>query len=726
MEKKNKTLYFVTPDNCKEYVNATKELAVRHKRDELIELNCAADEQIKELEALHEKLDKAFNMAEQSYQNSELFRNETDLDIVLPYYCYRVQVAYLVASRSFASYEGIILALLVPATIKFMPTGKIKKISVDEIKLDFGESCAALFSRFPDQPTSEREIDQIIYEYCAENIFLSVKSEIEKHHGVVNLAIVDKAYNFAKGAHSQVSRNSGEAYILHPLYVSLILAQNGLDCDVVSAALIHDVVEDARPKIPIDQIESAFNSTIASYVDAVTSVDSERFPHDSVAYHSHEKNHDDRDEATYQKLKNAVESSSEMVGALYIKAADRIHNLLTLDTIAEKKLYAKIDQTEDSYLELFKKYHLNHFVRIIESECLRYHNPEKYRKLEHDYSQMLNNSRAELSGDDFKNDKNGQSKHLAGFHEIIEEHISHFNNYAYFKKMLDNPVAFKVEYKAVPYYPSEIAEQLHEYAPDSTLSADEIVISKRNILLEKYYIILTSPQGDRNLNSFIRFFMMNYRNGLAEKGYIIVKLHYDETYNQYHFYITDPYFNTIDVIVTMRSNYVESLYGSFYLDRVTPAPAFKAHDFSDKITVKTPDGKKIELAAGSTVLDFAYYVHAELCLEAYEGIVNGNRRALHAKLTNGDEVYICKSPNECKEAQKKESKTFTPRATVRYLRYTKNVDVQRYIINYLSQQFYGDDITFEDVVGNDAFIEHLGNMFNINSSIMLVQEEGKS
>lgn len=723
MEKKNKTLYFVTPDNCKEYVNATKELAVRHKRDELIELNCAADEQIKELEALHEKLDKAFNMAEQSYQNSELFRNETDLDIVLPYYCYRVQVAYLVASRSFASYEGIILALLVPATIKFMPTGKIKKISVDEIKLDFGESCAALFSRFPDQPTSEREIDQIIYEYCAENIFLSVKSEIEKHHGVVNLAIVDKAYNFAKGAHSQVSRNSGEAYILHPLYVSLILAQNGLDCDVVSAALIHDVVEDARPKIPIDQIESAFNSTIASYVDAVTSVDSERFPHDSVAYHSHEKNHDDRDEATYQKLKNAVESSSEMVGALYIKAADRIHNLLTLDTIAEKKLYAKIDQTEDSYLELFKKYHLNRFVHIIESECLRYHNPEKYHKLEHDYSLLLNNSRAELGGYNFHDDKNGRAKHFTGFHEAIEEHVAQFNNYAYFKKMLDNPVAFKVEYKAIPYYPSEIAEQLREYTPDSALYTDEILISKRNILLEKFYVVLSSPQGDRNLNNFIRFFMMNYRNGLAEKGYIIIKLYYDDTFNQYHFYIVDPYFNTIDVIVTMKADYIESLYGSFYLDRVMPAPSFKPQDFSEKITVKTPDGKKIELAPGATVLDFAYYVHAELCLEAYEGIVNGNRRALNAKLSNGDDVYICKAPNERKEPRKKETKTFSPRATARYLRYTKNVDVQRYIINYLTQRIYGDDITFEDVVGNDAFHEHLDNMFNINSAIMNIQEE---
>lgn len=719
----NKALYFVTTNNCHDYVRAAIELASRHKIDELIEFNCAADEQIKELESLAEKLEKAFNMASLAYQNCELFCNQTGLDHVLPYYCYRVQVAYLVASRSFASYEGIILALLAPAVVKYTLTSKIKRISIDEIRLDFGETCVPLFDRFPEHPKSEEDIDQIIYEYCAENIFASIKSEIEKHHGVVNIAIVEKAYNFAKGAHSHVARKSGEAYILHPLYVALLLAQNGLDCDVISAALIHDVVEDARSKIPIDQIESAFNSTIASYVDAVTSVDSERYPHDAIAYHSYEKSHDDRDEETYQKLKSAVETSPEMVGALYIKAADRIHNLLTLDTIAEKKLYAKIDQTEDSYLELFKKYHLNRFVHIIESECLRYHNPEKYHKLEHDYSQLLNNSRAELGGYSFHDDKSGRAKHFTGFHEAIEEHVAQFNNYAYFKKMLDNPVAFKVEYKAIPYYPSEIAEQLREYTPDSALYTDEIVISKRNILLEKFYVILSSPQGDRNLNNFIRFFMMNYRNGLAEKGYIIIKLYHDDTFNQYHFYIVDPYFNTIDVIVTMKADYIESLYGSFYLDHVMPTPSFKPQDFSEKITAKTPDGKKIELAPGSTVLDFAYYVHAELCLEAYEGIVNGNRRALHAKLSNGDEVYVCKAPNERKETRKKETKTFTPRATPRYLRYTKNVDVQRYIINYLSQQIYGDDITFEDVVGNDAFHEHLDNMFNVNSAIMNIQEE---
>lgn len=711
------TRYFVTPDNCRDYIKATKSLAVRHRREELIRRKLAADEEIKELEGLTDKLDEAFELAEYAYQSCVLFEDQTGLRYALPYCCTRVQIAYLVASRSFASFEGIILALLAPASVKLHKLGGIKRLSGDGLAAHFGKPCAALFDRFPATPTEDEDIDRIIYEYCAENLFSSIKSEIMGHHPTANLSMVDKAYNLARSAHSHVTRRSGEAYILHPLYVALILAQNGLDCDIISAALIHDVVEDARPHVSIDQIENAFNATIAAYVDAVTAVDSERFPHDSVAYHSFEKSHNDRDEATYQKLRAAVEASEEMVGALYVKAADMIHNLLTLDAITENELYASIDRTEDSYLELFRKYHLNKFVQIIESECLRYHNPEKYRKLEHDYSRLLNNSRAELDGYSVS-DKGGRKiKHFDGFHEVIRDYIASFNKRAYFDP------EFEVNYEAVPFYPSEIAERLREYSPDTALSADEIVISKLNILIEKFYVILSSSEGDRNLKAFIRAFITNYQSGLAKNGYIITGLHYDKTFRQYHFYIVDPYFNNVDVIITMQANYIESLYGSFYIDRVTPAPRSGARDLADKITVRTPGGKTLRLARGSTVLDFAYYVHAELCLEAYDGIVNNKHRELSAKLNDGDTVYICKNPNERIGAHKKEVKNFTPRVTVHYLRYTKNVEVQRYISNYIFQKIYGDNTSFEDVVGNDAFLQHLDNMFNINSAIMHVQEE---
>ena len=166
-----------------------------------------------------------------------------------------------------------------------------------------------------------------------------------------DVANVIKAYNFAKKLHSKQFRKSGEPYILHPVQVAEILEKLNFNTDVISAALLHDTVEDCG--VTIQELEQTFNKNISQIVDAVTAIEQGDFKPDADDIYA---NTDDflklaMEDKTYQKLITIGKSNKF---GFYIKFADRLNNLQTIGPFPRYKKEAKIQETRKWIIPLAK------------------------------------------------------------------------------------------------------------------------------------------------------------------------------------------------------------------------------------------------------------------------------------------------------------------------------------------------------------------------------------
>lgn len=159
---------------------------------------------------------------------------------------------------------------------------------------------------------------------------------------------VQKAFELAERLHKPQFRDSGDPYILHPVIVATILEKLDFDSDVISAALLHDVVEDCG--YTIDEIKQNFNSEIAEIVDGVTAINKEKYKQelDSI-FDNADFLKQSLEGKTYNKL---LKIGKKNKFAFYIKFADRLHNLQTIEHVEEYRKIEKVKQTEKWILPL--------------------------------------------------------------------------------------------------------------------------------------------------------------------------------------------------------------------------------------------------------------------------------------------------------------------------------------------------------------------------------------
>ncbi|MGX8705365.1 MAG: HD domain-containing protein, partial [bacterium] len=154
-----------------------------------------------------------------------------------------------------------------------------------------------------------------------------------KNHKLGNRKAILKAFRYADARHMGSKRGSGEPYINHPLRVARFVASWGFESDVVAAALLHDVVEDCD--VPLSDIEKQFGSTTSQIVDAVTALSDRDFA-------DHTLTKAQKDLLSDAKLQRKMNER-----ALFVKIADRIDNLSTLDGVPEEKRIPKAEHTRD-------------------------------------------------------------------------------------------------------------------------------------------------------------------------------------------------------------------------------------------------------------------------------------------------------------------------------------------------------------------------------------------
>ena len=178
--------------------------------------------------------------------------------------------------------------------------------------------------------------------------------------------LIQEAYEFSNDAHSGQCRLSGEPYIVHPLQISLTLADLRLDAASIEAALLHDVSENCG--VAIIDIETRFGSEVAKLVDGVTRLGKIAWAGEDIA----------RRESQAKNLRKMLVAMAEDIRVVFIKLADRLHNMQTLHVMPPQKQQSIAQETLEIYAPLAHRLGIWELKWQLEDLSFRYLEPDKY------------------------------------------------------------------------------------------------------------------------------------------------------------------------------------------------------------------------------------------------------------------------------------------------------------------------------------------------------------
>lgn len=440
-------------------------------------------------------------------------------------------------------------------------------------------------------------------------------NQIKTYQPDAPIPLVEKAYQIAYDAHQDQQRISGEPYITHPLGVARILAELQIDAVTISAALLHDVVEDTA--ITGEVIEKQFGKEIALLVDGVTKLN-------RIEY----KSKVEQQLENYQKMFLAMAKDIRVV---LIKLADRLHNMRTLKYMSEEKQRETAQETLEIFAPLAHRLGIYRIKWELEDLAFRYLEPVKYYELVEKVKQKRQ-EREQLIEEAVKT--LGEKLDAVGIKAEIQGRPKNF--YSTYKKMsrdhkelseIYDLSAVRVVVDTVKdcYGALGIVHTL--WKPLPLRFKDYIAMPKSN-LYQSLHTTVIGPYG-QPLEIQIRTLEMHriseygiaahwrYKEGgkNADKEYE-QKLSWLRQLLEWQQDLRDPR----DFMETLR------------LDVLT-----------DEVFVFTPKGDVIDLPSGSTPLDFAYRIHTDVGHRCVGAKINGKIVPLEYKLVNGDIVEIITS-----------------------------------------------------------------------------------
>ena len=440
-----------------------------------------------------------------------------------------------------------------------------------------------------------------------------VINAVVKYQPHADVKLIRKAYDLANAAHAGQKRASGEDYIIHPLCVAKILTELQIDATTITAALLHDVVEDTT--YSQSQMEDIFGPEVAMLIDGVTKLG-------KIKYQSKVEQQSEN----YRKLFLAM---AKDIRVIMIKLADRLHNMRTLKFVKEEKQKRIAKETIEVYAPLANRLGISNIKWELEDLCLRYLEPEFY----YDLVEKVKQKRQERQR--FIEDSILQihTKLIrSGIKAEISGRAKHF--YSIYRKMKrDNKDISEI------YDLSAVRVLVHNvkdcYAVLGVIHAMWKPIPGRF----KDYIAMPKSNGYQSLHTTvmtrgypleiqIRTFAMHK---ISEYG-VAAHWKYKETGRSVG--AGNDYEKKISWLRQMVNLQHEVNDPSEYLE------ALKMDIFSDEVFVFTPNGDVIDLPKGSVPIDFAYRIHTEVGHHCVGAKVNGKIVPQEYKLKNGDQVDI--------------------------------------------------------------------------------------
>ena len=423
---------------------------------------------------------------------------------------------------------------------------------------------------------------------------------------------LETAYHFSEVAHTGQYRESGDPYISHPLAVASILAQLHLDPQALTAALLHDVMEDTS--VTKAEIGKKFGKPVAELVDGVSKLD-------KIEFETHE-------EAQAENFRKMLLAMARDVRVILIKLADRLHNMRTLDAVPLLKRQRIARETLEIYAPIANRLGLNNIFRELEELCFRHLYPLRHQVLLKAVKAASGNRREvigkiqdaienRLRREDIEAVVHGRAKDLYSiYRKMRDKHLS-------FANVLD-VFGFRIVVNDVPSCYLALGALHALYNPIPGKFKDYVAIPKGNGY-QSLHTTLFGPFG-APVEVQIRTREMHK---IAEAG---VASHWlykssDASFSELQ-KKTHQWLQSLLEIQSGSSNSAE------FLEHL------KVDLFPSEVYVFTPKGKILSLPRGATAVDFAYAVHTDIgnCCVAVR--INNELVPLRSELKNGDRVEI--------------------------------------------------------------------------------------
>lgn len=431
------------------------------------------------------------------------------------------------------------------------------------------------------------------------------------------LDLVKSAYEFASRAHEGQVRKTGEPFLEHPVQTAIILAGLQLDATTLAAALLHDVLEDCG--VSLSEIEAKFGPEVSRLVDGTT----------KLGKLSWKGNGDSRQESQVQNLRKMLLAMAQDLRVVFIKLADRLHNMRTLGVLPLEKRQQIAQETLEVYAPLAHRLGIWQLKWQLEDLSFRYLEPREYHKIarlvaarrtqrESFINEVVQILKQELEKTDVKADVFGRPKHIYSIYEKMKRYTAQGRDF----NDIHDLFAVRILVNTVPdcYKALGVVHNLWHPIPEEF--NDFIANPKDNGYQSLHTTVMC--QGTTPLEIQIRTYEMHrtadfgvaahwrYKEGSKEEGSFEEKIAWLRQLIEWQSELSSEEF-------------LESLKTELLLDQVF---------------VFTPRGEIKALPKGATPLDFAYRIHTELGHRCIGAKVNGKLVPLDYELKNGEIVEI--------------------------------------------------------------------------------------
>ena len=435
-----------------------------------------------------------------------------------------------------------------------------------------------------------------------------VLAEYVRHHPGADTSVLERAYRMAEQAHRGQRRKSGEPYITHPVAVTAILAEYGLDEATLAAGFLHDTVEDTE--LGLEDIVAEFGQEVAFLIDGVTKLD--RLEYDSPQ------------QAQAATIRKMVVAMAQDVRVLIIKLCDRLHNIRTVSALRVEKQERVARETLDIYAPLAHRLGVQEIKHELEDRCFQILYPDRFAEIEKRLAdraperdvfieKIVHELEAMVAEADIGAEISGRPKHHYSIYRKIVESGRPFEE-------IHDLIGVRVVVETVQQCYGVLGLVHARWMPVSGRFKDYIAMPKFN-LYQSLHTTVIGPDG-RPLEVQIRTQEMHR---LAEAG---VAAHW-------------RYKEGKEATTLAWAGDLQALQGED--DPQEFLDSLKLDLYQDEVFVMTPNGDVKTLPRGATAVDFAYAVHTEVGHRCVGARINGRLMPLSTRVESGDIIEVLTS-----------------------------------------------------------------------------------
>ncbi len=455
-----------------------------------------------------------------------------------------------------------------------------------------------------------------------EKLYAELIESVHKYHPSTDITLIEKAYRIADQAHKEQVRKSGEPYIIHPLYVAIILAELELDKETIVSGLLHDVVEDTV--MTKEEIAAEFGDEVALLVDGVTKLGQLSYDADKV-------------EIQAENLRKMFLAMAKDIRVILIKLADRLHNMRTLKFMKPEKQKEKARETMDIYAPIAQRLGISKVKTELDDLSLKYLEPEAYYDLVRKVAlrknvrdkyvrQLVEEVRQQIKEAEIEAEIEGRAKH---FFSIYKKMVSQ-------DKTLDqifDLFAIRIIVNSVKDCYAALGIIHEMYRPIPGRFKDYIAMPKPN-MYQSLHTTLIGPAG-QPFEIQIRTYEMHRT---AEYG---IAAHWKYKEGRTGISVANQEEEKLSWLRQILEWQRDMSDNREFMSLLKSDLDL----FSDTVFCFTPTGDVKNLPNGSTPIDFAYSIHSAVGNKMIGAKVNGKLVTIDYVIQNGDRIEVITSQN---------------------------------------------------------------------------------